>query len=121
MRQLVLILLIAWVSLFEMNAQESLAGRVYHNGNLVAKELKEMKKEADEIGKEAEDEEEKSEVKGLSAVMDAIVSKMTVTFVDDQLLEMSVEMRFDEQKAKDGGASWALRKLIRSRIGKDRI
>ena len=120
MKRVYTILVLAFTTLSAF-AQEPLAGRVYHNGNLMAKELKEMKKDVDEIGKEAEEEEEKSEVKGLAAVMDAIVSKMTVTFIDDQLLEMSVEMRFDEQKAKDGGASWAMRKLVRSRIGKDKV
>ena len=120
MKRLFTILLLAFMVLSSF-AQEPLAGRVYHNGNLIARELKEVKKDVDELGKEAENEEEKSEVKGLSAIMDAIVSKMTVTFIDDQSLELSFEMRFDEQKAKDGGASWAIRKLIRSRIGKDRF
>ena len=41
------------------SAQESLAGRTYYCGNLMEKELGQMKKEVASVGKEAKTEEEK--------------------------------------------------------------
>ena len=86
------------------NAQQNLAGRVYHCANLVEKELGQLKNEAADISKEAETEEEKNQVKGIDAIMNAIVSTMTVKFVDGKTLEISAEAKFDVEKAKKGGA-----------------
>lgn len=102
------------------NAQQNLAGRVYHCANMVEKELGQLKKEAADISKEAETEEEKNQVKGIDAIMNAIVSTMTVKFVDGKTLELSAEAKFDEEKAKKGGASWVMRKMVKMKFGKGR-
>ncbi len=102
------------------NAQQNLTGRVYHCANLVEKELGQLKKEATDISKEAETEEEKNQVKGIDAIMNAIVSTMTVKFVDGKTLEISAEAKFDEEKAKKGGASWVMRKMVKMKFGKGR-
>lgn len=101
-----------------VKGQESLAGRVYYCGNLMKKELGDLKKDAKELEKEAETEEEKEQVKGLTAITNAIVSKMTIKFISDKTVELSAEIHFDEQKAKEGGASWLMRKMVKMKIGK---
>lgn len=101
-------------------AQQSLAGRVYYNGNLMEKELSQTKKEMANLSKEAESEEEKEEVKGMDAILNAVVSKMTLTFIDDKTAEIHIEAKFDEDKAKKEGASWMMRKLVKMKIGKGR-
>ena len=101
-----------------VKGQESLAGRVYYCGNIMKKELGDLKKDAKELEKEAETKEEKEEVKGLTAITNAIVSKMTIKFISDKTVDINAEGHFDEQKAKEGGASWLLRKMVKLKIGK---
>ena len=57
-----------------VKGQESLAGRVYYCGNIMMKEMGDLKKDAKELEKEAETKEEKEEVKGLTAITNAIPS-----------------------------------------------
>lgn len=77
-----------------------------------------LKKDAKQLEKEAETEEEKKEAKGLTAITNAVVSKMTIKFISDKTVELNAEAHFDEQKAKEGGASWMLRKMVKLKIGK---
>jgi hypothetical protein len=118
MKKLLFVFAILLSSFLKVSAQGSLAGRVYYNSNIMEKELKDYKKESKDLSKEAQTQEEKEQVKGLDAVMDAIVSKMTVKFIDDKTAEMSIDVKFDEQKAKDGGASWMMRKMVKLKLGK---
>ena len=118
MKKLLLMIVVVMMTAVGVKGQESLAERVYYCGNLMKKELGDLKKDAKELEKEAESEKEKEEVKGLTAVTDAIVSKMTIKFINDKTAEMSMEAKFDEQKAKEGGASWLLRKMVKLKIGK---
>ena len=118
MKKLLLMIVVVMMTTVVVKGQESLAGRVYHCGNLMKKELGDLKKDAKQLEKEAESEKEKEEVKGLTAITDAIVSKMTIKFINDKTAEMSMEAKFDEQKAKEGGASWLLRKMVKLKIGK---
>lgn len=101
-----------------IEAQTSLAGRVYYNGNLMEKELSEVKKETKGLEKEAKTAEEKEEVKGVQAILNAVVAKMTVKFIDDKTVELSIDAKFDEEKAKQGGASWLMRKMVKMKMGK---
>ena len=100
MKKLLFIGAILLASFLDISAQESLAGRVYYCGNLIEAEMKDMKKEVAQANKEAKTDEEKEEVKGIDALINAIVSKMTVKFIDDKTLEISSEAKFDEEKAK---------------------
>lgn len=118
MKKLLLMIVVVMMTTVGVKGQESLAGRVYYCGNLMKKELGDLKKDAKQLEKEAESEKEKEEVKGLTAVTDAIVSKMTIKFINEKTAEMSMEAKFDEQKAKEGGASWLLRKMVKLKIGK---
>ena len=118
MKKLLFIGAILLASFLDISAQESLAGRVYYCGNLIEAEMKDMKKEVAQANKEAKTDEEKEEVKGIDALINAIVSKMTVKFIDDKTLEISSEAKFDEEKAKKGGASWLMRKMVKMKIGK---
>ena len=114
-------LMMAFVALMiaaSIEAQTSLAGRVYYNGNLMEKELSEVKKEAKGLEKEAKTAEEKEEVKGVQAILNAVVAKMTVKFIDDKTVELSIDSKFDEEKAKQGGASWLMRKMVKMKMGK---
>ena len=52
--------------------------------------------------------------------MDAIVSKITLTFIDSKTVELCTEIKFDEEKAKRKGVSWIMRKLVKMKIGKGR-
>jgi len=99
-------------------AQENLAGRVYYCGNLMEKELNDVKKESANAAKEAKSQEEKDEAKSVDAITDAIVSKMTVKFIDDKTMELDLSVKFDEGKAKKNGASWMMRKLVKMKMGK---
>lgn len=49
-------------------AQENLAGRVYYCGNLMEKELNDVKKESANAAKEAKSQEEKDEAKSVDAI-----------------------------------------------------
>ena len=118
MKKLLLMIVVVMRATVVVKGQESLAGRVYYCGNLMKKELGDLKKDAKQLEKEAESEKEKEEVKGLTAVTDAIVSKMTIKFINEKTAEMSMEAKFDEQKAKEGGASWLMRKMVKLKIGK---
>lgn len=119
-KNLIMVFVVFIMATLCANAQQNLSGRVYHCANLVEKELGQMKKEAATIAKEAETEEEKKEVKGIDALMNAIVSTMTVRFIDGRTVEISAEAKFDEEKAKKGGASWMMRKIVRMKFGKGR-
>lgn len=105
-----------------VKAQESLVGRVYYCGNLMQKvmdkELQDVKNEVSKLEKEAKDEEEKKELKSIDAITDAIDAKMTIKFISDKTVEVSMDMRFDEQKAKERGASWLMRKFAKMKFGK---
>ena len=43
---------------------------------------------------------------------------MTIKFISDKTVDINAEGHFDEQKAKEGGASWLLRKMVKLKIGK---
>ena len=118
MKKLLLMMVVVMMATVGVKGQESLAGRVYYCGNIMMKELGDLKKDAKELEKEAESKEEKEEAKGLTAITDAVVSKMTIKFISDKAVELNAEAKFDEQKAKEGGASWLMRKMVKLKIGK---
>ena len=114
MKKIILIICFALLGIGAY-AQQSLAGRVYQCANVLEKEIEETKKD---VSKEAKTDEEKEEVKSIDALMDAIVSKITLTFIDGKTVELCSEIKFDEEKAKKKGVSWIMRKLIKMKIGK---
>ena len=118
MRKILLLVIATLMVTVNIYAQGSLTGRVYHCGNMMAGELNQVKKEVKDISKEAKTNEEKEEVKGMEAIINAIVSTMTLTFIDDKTVEVNSVVKFDEQKAKAGGASWLIRKLVKAKLGK---
>ena len=118
MKKLLLMIVVVMMTTVVVKGQESLAGRVYYCGNMMKKELGDLKKDAKQLEKEAETKEEKEEAKGLTAITNAIVSKMTIKFISDKTVELNAEAKFDEQKAKEGGASWLMRKMVKMKIGK---
>ena len=118
MKKLLLMIVVAMMATVGVKGQENLAGRVYYCGNIMMKEMGDLKKDAKQLEKEAETEEEKEQVKGLTAITNAVVSKMTIKFISDKTVELSAEIHFDEQKAKEGGASWLMRKMVKMKIGK---
>ena len=124
MKRILLTIVAVMMVTLMVKAQESLAGRVYYCGNLMQKvmdkELQDVKKDVSKLEKEAQDEEEKKELKSIDAITDAIDAKMTIKFISDKTAELSMDMQFDEQKAKEGGASWLMRKFVKMKIGKGR-
>ena len=100
MRKILLLVIATLMITVNIYAQGSLTGRVYHCGNMMAGELNQVKKEVKDISKEAKTNEEKEEVKGMEAIINAIVSTMTLTFIDDKTVEVNSVVKFDEQKAK---------------------
>lgn len=116
MKKIILIICFALLGIGAY-AQQSLAGRVYQCANVLEKEIEETKKD---VSKEAKTDEEKEEVKSIDALMDAIVSKITLTFIDSKTVELCTEIKFDEEKAKRKGVSWIMRKLVKMKIGKGR-
>lgn len=119
-----------------VQAQTSLAGRVYHSGNIMEKEVQEMTKDLDkELNKakaeaikkgeekkgrkltdnelaELEKELEKAQ-KLAQALKKGMKTIVTVTFKDEKNLVMDVDMKIDDSILKAAGVSWAKRKLIK--------
>jgi hypothetical protein len=62
----------------------------------------------------AEDKEEANKM--VQAMLDAIVTTMTVKFLSDKELELSMLAKYDDNKAKAGGVPWAARKIIQLKI-----
>ena len=88
MKKLLLMIVVVMMATVGVKGQESLAGRVYYCGNMMMKEMGDLKKDAKQLEKEAETEEEKKEAKGLTAITNAVVSKMTIKFISDKTVEL---------------------------------
>ena len=81
MKKILLVGLFAFTMCLQMNAQVSLSGRVYHCANMMKEELQQAKKDFNkdvQNEKDATAEEKKEVDKAVQAMMDAIISTMTV-------------------------------------------
>lgn len=119
MKKLLLVGLFALTVCLQTNAQVSLSGRVYHCANMIKDEMQQAKKDFNkEVQKEkeatAEDKEEANKI--VQAMMDAITTTMTVKFLSDKELELSMIAKYDDDKAKTGGAPWIARKLLKFKL-----
>lgn len=101
-------------------AQENLTGRVYHCASFAKAEINEakseMKKEMDKENLSAEEKREADQM--TKAMFESIVTTMTVTFFSPKEMEIHMVAKFDEAKAKAGGLGWAIRKMMKLKIGK---
>ena len=59
MKKLLLMIVVVMMATVVVKGQESLAGRVYYCGNLMKKELGDLKKDAKQLEKEAESEKKR--------------------------------------------------------------
>ena len=119
MKKILLASLFAFTMCLQMNAQVSLSGRVYHCANMMKEELQQAKKDFNkdvQNEKDATAEEKKEVDKAVQAMMDAIISTMTVKFLNDKELELSIVIEYDDDKAKAGGAPWVMRKLLKFKM-----
>lgn len=116
-------------------AQTNMAGRVYHNSNLMTGKIEEVTKDmnkeldkakADAIKKAEEkkkrkltaaekaDLEKKTEegLKMVEAIFKGTKTAVTVTFKDDKTVVMKMDMKVDDEGMKKAGIGWAKRKMI---------
>ena len=121
------------------SAQTSLAGRVYHNKNILAGELNskldELKKELPKAKAEAVAKMEKEKgrkatqaeleeldkkldeaMKTAEAMKKGMKTAVTVTFKSDKELVMKADMKMDEAVMKAAGIGWAKRKLYKAAL-----
>lgn len=117
-------------------AQTSLAGRVYHNSNIMAQEVAEMTKDVDvkisqmkkevlekfekEKGRKpnaqemAEIEKKLKEARKMADTMkEAIKTSVTITFEDEKRLVVDANTKVNDAALKMAGISWAKRKMIK--------
>ena len=118
-------------------AQTNLAGRVYHNSNILADKLKEATKDldidkivADSIAKiEAErgqklTDKEKAELdkkvketkKKIEAMQEGMVTAVTIEFKNETEVVSRVKIKIDEEVLKMAGVSWLKRKALRAAL-----
>ena len=117
-----------------IKAQNNMAGREYHNPNIMKDMMERVMEEADVENKlnsaieEAEKkkgskltDEEKAEVenktkeaiKMLDAMKKGLSTAITITFKDDKNLVMKTDMKVDDEILKKAGISWAKRKAMK--------
>lgn len=114
---------IGFLALFiglQTSAQGSLAGRVYYCASIMKAEVNQAKKEFNkDIEKEKEltaaDKKEANEL--VDKMADALVNTMTVKFLSDKELNLSMVAKFDNEKAKANGLPWMIRKMIKLKVG----
>ena len=129
----------AFVLALNLSAQSKLAGRVYHNPNIMADEINRVMKNASkELGKakqeaaaKAEKEkgrkltaEEKKEVdkkvdegmKLMEALTKGMKTEVTVTFKSDRELVMKMDMSVSDDVLKAAGVGWAKRKAMQAAL-----
>lgn len=118
-----------------IQAQSNLAGRVYHNANIMSSSMKELYNEVDkkmsdakaEALQKAEEEkkrkltdEEKEKVekeveegrKIAQALLKGMKSSFTLTFKDQKVAVMKMDIKLDDEVMKAAGINWAKRKLL---------
>lgn len=119
MKKILLMGILALVVSLSVRAQESLAGRVYHCANMMKGEMEAMKSDFDkdlQKEKDATAEEKKEANKMVQGMTDAIISTMTLKFLSDKEVELSVLVKYDDAKAKANGVPWLLRKLVSGKL-----
>ena len=116
--------------------QTNLAGRVYHNTNIMAEEMEEEMKEAsqklenkDKIIADAEKKKgrkltaaEKAELdkkiaearKMTESIKKALTTEVTIEFKTEKDVLMKMEMKMDEDALKKAGVGWLKRKTLKA-------
>ena len=117
-----------------LKAQNNMAGREYHNPNIMKDMIEkafddaDVKKKLDNAVVDAEKEkgrkltaEEKAEVEKntqkaiemMDAMKKGLSTAITLTFKDDKNLVMKTDMKMDDDILKKAGISWAKRKAMK--------
>lgn len=113
MRRLCLICILLATAL-SASAQIDLTGRIYHLDVSIFSKLDLLI--ADTLLKDhtyAKSVEGKELIKSLKAIDKALVSYVTVRFIDDKTLKFSAVSRYDESRAIGGGASYQMSNLMK--------
>lgn len=139
MKRLFSIIILTATVFVGAQAQTSLVGRVYYHPNVMAEEMKNMKKEIDTKMDETIREEvakaEKKKGKALTAeekekvrkeveearkmaevLMKSVKTAITATFKTDKEMLMQMKMEVDDETLKNAGISWAKRKAMKAAI-----
>lgn len=139
MKKIIVWAFVAIISVMSVSAQTSLAGRVYHNPNILSGKLKKLdeiaSKDIAEAKKQAIEKAEKEKGRKLNdaekAELDAkvkeaveqakilskgISSGLTVEFKNATDLVMKMDMHVDDAALKAAGISWLKRKALKAAI-----
>ncbi|MBR5036616.1 MAG: hypothetical protein IKX69_05460 [Prevotella sp.] len=119
MKKLLFMGIFAFAISLSVSAQGSLSGRVYHCANMMKGEMEKIKSDFNKDVQKEKDvtaEEKKEANQIVQAMMDAIITTMTVKFLSDKELELSMLVKYDDAKAKANDVPWIARKLVAGKL-----
>lgn len=134
-----ILLILLMIGTYSVNAQTSLAGRMYHHPNIMVdamndatkdldKQLLEAKKKAiaegekkkgrkltaDEVAKI--DKELKEKKVQINAMKKGIKTAITIEFLDDKKMVLKPDIKLDDAALKAAGMSWLKRKALKAAL-----
>ena len=114
MKRCFLMIILSLLTSICVVAQTDLSGRKYHRDYNIISDLQIMSDYLKVIpDTNAMTVSEKEWAKSLKVINRAIVAYATVKFIDARTLKFSVVMRYDDSRAMAGGASLAMRNLMK--------